>query len=674
MHLESTASVPIGQTRHFDAEKIKTNIPPALKSARQWVAWRLGKRDGEVTKLPYKNRPGYRLASSTDPATWTLFDVVLRGASQMRDHSQPFGVGFVFTERDDFFCIDLDKVRDPASGVIEPWAAEIVRAFNTFTEVSQSGRGIHIVGIGRKPWPACRHYQNPQLEVYSEKRFLAVTGDRLAGTPAEVRDCQAELDDLFERHFSHRKPRPRAAPIMPLGTTFVGVDDRELIEHAEAHPRYGSIFSQLRAGNHGGDHSAAVLSYCNRLAHLCGPDHQRIDRLFRESGLNSGKWLAGKWDRLGEETIDKAIDGCSRFFDWDAHREKQRKAAEREAKAKELAAAMAAPDAVAARAREAEAARAVAAELDRIEAARAAGERPGTEKLLPLIEKAEEARAAARGSSSIEEDNTYRGTPPRPLLTPRIGRPEEKKFDSDCRRMKLLMSHREDPTRVLFLEKRCDHHSCHLCKKPWEEARLWWYGQIVEQWPEHYLVTAAAAEGRAPSESRNVSKQIDKLKAKGLPAYYVRIPDGSADTWITSHPVKGARKVTPAEALRALEAIRGVPEGKKVTSTRALAFSQSKEPPVNKWDVVCSLSRFPRSKILQAFDETGLRITHCKESEEGGVLKTYLSNTSGADVLQVRAIVDQDFMPPLSRLQGSEKATAETFPQKAFVLKKSAAA
>jgi putative DNA primase/helicase len=40
--------------------------------------------------------------------------------------------------------IDLDGCRDPQTGVIEPWALEVVRLLDSYTEVSPSGRGLHI--------------------------------------------------------------------------------------------------------------------------------------------------------------------------------------------------------------------------------------------------------------------------------------------------------------------------------------------------------------------------------------------------------------------------------------------------------------------------------------------------------------------------------------------------
>jgi hypothetical protein len=66
-------------------------------------------------------------------------------------------------------------------------------------------------------------------------------------------------------------------------------------------------------GRHVGDHSRADLKLCDELARWCGPDPERIDRLFRESGL-----MREKWERVDyrERTIDRACNRES-FVGWD---------------------------------------------------------------------------------------------------------------------------------------------------------------------------------------------------------------------------------------------------------------------------------------------------------------------------------------------------------------------
>jgi hypothetical protein len=70
---------------------------------------------------------------------------------------------------------------------------------------------------------------------------------------------------------------------------------------------------ELWSGRHVGDHSQADLALCNELAKWCGPDHARIDALFRESGLYRGKWEREDYRR---RTIALACNRAS-FIGWD---------------------------------------------------------------------------------------------------------------------------------------------------------------------------------------------------------------------------------------------------------------------------------------------------------------------------------------------------------------------
>ena len=52
------------------------DVPEALRARPQWVLWRIEHKPGQKkpTKVPY--RPDGQHASTTDPATWSSFEVV----------------------------------------------------------------------------------------------------------------------------------------------------------------------------------------------------------------------------------------------------------------------------------------------------------------------------------------------------------------------------------------------------------------------------------------------------------------------------------------------------------------------------------------------------------------------------------------------------------------------
>jgi putative DNA primase/helicase len=157
-------------------------IPSALTSRPQWVGWRWewSTERGEWTKVPVNAKTGGR-ASSTNPASWTTFGDALAYADY---HDLP-GVGFVVSLDDPFTGIDLDRCRNPATGSLEPWAAEVVQAFDSYTEVTPTGTGVRIwivgtvIGLVAEGRKGRRTTAPPKIEIYSAERFFTVTGERL---------------------------------------------------------------------------------------------------------------------------------------------------------------------------------------------------------------------------------------------------------------------------------------------------------------------------------------------------------------------------------------------------------------------------------------------------------------------------------------------------------------
>jgi putative DNA primase/helicase len=143
-------------------------IPDRLKVRPQWVNWRYEERDGKLTKVPYT--PAGRKASSTDLMTWSTFEKVL-DAFESGKHD---GVGFVFCSGDPFAGVDLDSCRDSETGELEEWAAEIVQKLGGYAEASPSGKGVHIIVLGKAP-----NKKRGKVEAYSSERFFTMTGRAL---------------------------------------------------------------------------------------------------------------------------------------------------------------------------------------------------------------------------------------------------------------------------------------------------------------------------------------------------------------------------------------------------------------------------------------------------------------------------------------------------------------
>jgi hypothetical protein len=101
------------------------------------------------------------------------------------DLDESTGLGIVFHEGNDLVGIDLDDAICKETGEISPFAEEIVKSLDSYTEISPSGTGLHIyIRIsGTKPGALKR----PDIEIYSKGRFFTLTGNHWHGTPLTLR-------------------------------------------------------------------------------------------------------------------------------------------------------------------------------------------------------------------------------------------------------------------------------------------------------------------------------------------------------------------------------------------------------------------------------------------------------------------------------------------------------
>ena len=177
------------------------DLPISLQpytSESVWVLWRLETRvkGGKVktTKVPYcATHPGLK-ASTNDPSTWTKFDAAL--IAFKAGHGD--GIGLALRDID-LGVFDVDHCRDPSSGDLLPEARDLVDKAKSYTEVTPSDTGLRI--ITRATGPKVHRRQPLQnangmvIETYRRcERYITITGDALPGTPDQIVDGDALLD------------------------------------------------------------------------------------------------------------------------------------------------------------------------------------------------------------------------------------------------------------------------------------------------------------------------------------------------------------------------------------------------------------------------------------------------------------------------------------------------
>ena len=294
------------------AVKIKPQyecIPQELKDRNQWVGWHTEIRNGKSTKVPINARTGH-YASCDDPTTWDTFESASHAYNSRDDLD---GVGYVFSADDPYTGIDLDKCRHPETGIVEPWALETVEQINSYTEVSPSGCGLHILVRGALPEGARRR---GNLEMYDRSRYFTITGQHLERMPTTIQERDAPLKGLHARVFGPAAQKNDQREYTAASSSHLS--DLELIERA-SRAQNGAKFDRLWRGDSSGydSQSEADLALCLELAFWTGGDVAQIDRLFRQSGLYRDKWDEkhfGDGRTYGQATIEKAMQGTREYY------------------------------------------------------------------------------------------------------------------------------------------------------------------------------------------------------------------------------------------------------------------------------------------------------------------------------------------------------------------------
>jgi primase-polymerase (primpol)-like protein len=329
------------------------NIPERIAKLDQWICWRADDRDGKPTKVPVKPYPtsGTPYASATDEGTWRDFETAL--TYHRESTSRTDGVGFVFDPEAGIVGVDLDNCRDPDTAELDSWAATLVERLDSYTEVSPSGTGLHILVEGTLPSGRNRR---GDVEMYDRDRFFTVTGDHVDGTPPHIARRQDAIlgvhrefvqtkgandgedsDERNAREDTTPTPRPVVGPNSGLYRKFgqnppsvddpaleaalhglppdeipdpvpqtiadiagpgVELSDDDLLERA-IDSKSGATIQALLDGDAAlwqthesryPSQSEADMGLCFFLGFWTGGDPERMDRLFRNSGLMREKW------------------------------------------------------------------------------------------------------------------------------------------------------------------------------------------------------------------------------------------------------------------------------------------------------------------------------------------------------------------------------------------------
>ncbi len=259
-------------------------FPDGLKEYDQWLV--------TVEKAPRYPEKGWN-----DSVNLLSFTEAQREAEGLGGE-----VAFCFTESGPFVGFDLDDVKEGSDFTDE--ALTLVERLDSYTEVSSSGTGLHIIAEGE-------HLDNRKtrgdlseaghLEVYDESRYFVLTGDVFNGLEA-VESRSTAVRVVQEEHLPKTTSDGSAGKQKPLSEQEYASESpdvtpkqvRRTIEayvNSNKHDVDEAVLRLWRGSDEGYEStSEADMGFVKQLYFWCQGDPRLMDECFRASSRMRRKW------------------------------------------------------------------------------------------------------------------------------------------------------------------------------------------------------------------------------------------------------------------------------------------------------------------------------------------------------------------------------------------------
>lgn len=284
-----------------------SNIPDELKQLDNWCVWKFENRNGKRTKIPFNAATG-EFAKSNDKSTWSSYETAVNAEGVD-------GIGFFFEPP--YLGIDIDDIDDDLhrfkqGDKLDNIVSEFNEAFKSYTEVSPSGNGLHIIVKGKIPGNRRR---KGNIEMYDSGRFFTMTGKNIG----KYKDVTEVSEQVFKTIYN--KYLPDNTIKYPTTNNYQenihNLSEIDVINEIY-NSKQAKLFDDLMKGNYEPyytSHSEADMALANILAFWCAKDYSQMDSIFRQSNLYRDKWdEKRKNSTYGEQTLFKAINEVNNIY------------------------------------------------------------------------------------------------------------------------------------------------------------------------------------------------------------------------------------------------------------------------------------------------------------------------------------------------------------------------
>lgn len=146
------------------------NVPDELREGLMWAGSTyaiLDMETGARDKAPRNVKNGKRISVTSDEG-WVTFEEAVNSGYP--------AIGFRLTSADPYTVLDLDKSANQKENDL---ARQIYSSFDTYTELSKSGQGLHLILRG----PSEQGRRKGNVEIYSQDRYIICTGNSVRNSP-----------------------------------------------------------------------------------------------------------------------------------------------------------------------------------------------------------------------------------------------------------------------------------------------------------------------------------------------------------------------------------------------------------------------------------------------------------------------------------------------------------
>jgi hypothetical protein len=308
---------PKPETYNANLAALPTALAPRTQQ-RRWVTWRwewLPDRK-QWTKPPFQAQDPTKPAKSNDPTTWGSYAAAIAAVGA----GKADGIGYMLAD-DDLGAVDLDHCRNPVTGEIDAWAQKEISAANgAYVEVTVSGTGLRILGIGdggelHRKFKIPNTTNGAAIEVYRHtNRYITISAAQISGN-SELINIDVVLNGIMKRYTEPDtviSGAPGADKTTTIDTKTTEIDIDALIQNGAPQGRRSEAFSRVvwslaKSGHTVDEIRDKLAAHPNGIASKYAKRLDReVERCFRKWQIRNPKSAASddepEWPDV---TIDK---------------------------------------------------------------------------------------------------------------------------------------------------------------------------------------------------------------------------------------------------------------------------------------------------------------------------------------------------------------------------------